>query len=72
MLNLRLLITETLENCLDLLNARLGILDTFVSQVNSRKVQGHYQSAPCVGNYLEKSITILDYYGTKIGYLCNF
>jgi len=31
-LNLRLLITETLENCLDLLNARLGILDTFVSQ----------------------------------------
>ena len=65
------LLGETLENWLDSLNAMLGVLDTLASNKIPEEVQGHYQSAPCVGNYFEESITILDCYGTKVGYLCD-
>ena len=37
----------------------------------TEEVQGHYQEVPCIGNLFKKPITILDCYGTQLGYLCE-
>ena len=65
------MLTETVENWLQSMNELLSTLDTLASNKIPEEVQGHYQEAPCIGNLFEESITVLDCYGTHVGYLCD-
>ena len=65
------MLTDTVTNWLQSMNELLSTLDTLASNKIPEEVQGHYQEAPCIGNLFEESMTVLDCYGTKAGYLCD-
>lgn len=65
------LLTETTENWEESFNIMLSTLDTLASNKIPPEVQGHYQDAPCIGNYFEEALTVMDCYEADLGYYCD-
>ena len=64
-------LAEATEELADSLSEVLSTMDTLSSNVFPEAARGHYHSAPCIGILNEESITILDCFGSKIGFTCD-